>query len=378
MKVQVALLLPWAASAYVCQVLTQSNESLQDSLDFHCDVSGEVCNCSSSFVQGISWLLVNSAMNATMNYSAKAGEWFLTDASGRCVAAFGETSAPSLQKCPPGFYCLGGLAPPRSCNSGDHCPAGTGDESRACPMGYFCPIPAADVRPCPAGGHCPGGTTEPQACWAGHYCRPGDEGQCPKGHYCPFGTETPKRCKPFFRCPPGSKAPDPWFFCLLILLVIAGLAVLGGHFYPEMVQRGCWTCALVAVGVGLMWLVDEAIALFLSLTFVSVAANWALLRVGFVTPAVAQSLLLCTLCVAVGCLWLVHPPWAAFLGGLLLCCAIGYLMSRQNTASVIIGRFLMLAVFVALSFEYFQVDPQFTIGFGVLMLLLLLGIVVSW
>ena len=35
-------------------------------------------NCSSSFVQGISWLLVNSAMNATMNYSAKAGEWFLT------------------------------------------------------------------------------------------------------------------------------------------------------------------------------------------------------------------------------------------------------------------------------------------------------------
>ena len=44
--------------------------------------------------------------------------------------------------------------------------------------------------------------------------------------------------------------------------------------------------ALTATAVGLMWLVDEAIALFLSLAFVSVAANWALLMMGQVSPAV--------------------------------------------------------------------------------------------
>ena len=29
-----------------------------------------------------------------------------------------------------GFYCLGGLEPPRSCNGGEHCPGNTGDEPR--------------------------------------------------------------------------------------------------------------------------------------------------------------------------------------------------------------------------------------------------------
>ena len=30
----------------------------------------------------------------------------------------------------PGFYCAGGLEPPRSCSTGDHCPVGTGLEDR--------------------------------------------------------------------------------------------------------------------------------------------------------------------------------------------------------------------------------------------------------
>ncbi|CAE7345892.1 CIPK24 [Symbiodinium natans] len=126
-------------------------------------------------------------MNSTMNTTAKPGEWYIMDATGQCVAAFGPSSTePTVQKCPPGaiwknqhssaasmarkdnsrnngnghycaakcslicevtvlgcsdmltqlgsggFYCAGGLEPPRSCSSGDHCPVGTGLED-SCP-----------------------------------------------------------------------------------------------------------------------------------------------------------------------------------------------------------------------------------------------------
>ncbi|CAE7637750.1 ABCG25, partial [Symbiodinium pilosum] len=159
---------------------------------------------------------------------------------------------------------------------------------------------------------------------------------------------------------------------------VAGVASLGTMLYTQMVQNDLWACAVCAACAGLMWLVDEAIALFLSLTFVSVAANWALLRIGAVDPTVAQSLLLCTAGVAVALLWLVHPPWAAFFAGLLMCCAICYLMSRQNYAAVLVGRFLLLVAFGVLIFSYSQVDPQFTIALGVVLLLQILGILVSW
>eukprot|EP00913_Durusdinium_trenchii_P010168 g9535.t1 len=345
-------LLPLAVG-YVCQVLTKENDTLQDSLQFHCEVSGLLCNCSSSFIQG--------------------------DGSGRCVASMGGQSMPTLQTCPPGFYCLGGLEPPRSCSAGDHCAAGTGDAPRRCPEGYFCPIPAAAVEPCPAGGHCPAGTTSPQACAAGRFCRLGQEGLCPEGRFCPFGTEYPQKCPPFASCPEGSKAPNRWFFSLLILLsgastkAVASAALVAGVFYPWMVQHGVWLCVITAICIGLMWLVDQAIALFLSLTFVSVAANWALLRMGGFNATVASGLVSCTGLVAVALLWLVHPPWAAFLGG-----TIGYLMSRQNFGSVIVGRILMLALFVFLIYEYSRVDPDFTMALGVLFFCLLLGILVSW
>ncbi|CAL1128766.1 unnamed protein product [Cladocopium goreaui] len=365
-------------SGQVCQLLTEANKTLQDSIGFECEVSGSYCNCSTSLVKGEQWLLVNAAMNSSMFYSAKPGQWYLMDSSGRCVAAFGPLGTPSLQTCPPGFYCLGGLEAPRSCNNGDHCPPGTGDGPRACPKNYFCPIPAADVQPCPAGGHCPGGTTRPQACAAGHYCRFGDEGTCPQGHFCPFGTEIPRKCNVFASCPEGSKSPDRWFFSLLILAAVVGFAVLGSLYYSKIVDYGFGLCALTATAVGLMWLVDEAIALFLSLAFVSVAANWALLMMGQVSPAVASGLVAVTGCVAVLLLWLVHPPWAAFMAGLLICCSIAYLMSRQDFCSVIIGRISMLAFFLFLIFEYSQIDPAFTIAFGVLFVCLFLGIIVSY
>ncbi|CAE7848148.1 CIPK24, partial [Symbiodinium necroappetens] len=314
-----------------------------------------------------------------MNSTAKPGEWYIMDATGQCVAAFGTSATePTVQKCPPGFYCAGGLEPPRSCSSGDHCPVGTGLQDRSCPLGFYCPIPAADVRPCPAGGHCPRGAQSPQACQAGRFCPPGEDALCPKGHYCPYGTEAPKRCKPLFRCPPGSKAEDPWFFSLVILGAVVGVGFLGSMLYMEMVQNDLWACAVCAACAGLMWLVDEAIALFLSLTFVSVAANWALLRIGGVDPAVAQSLLLCTAGVAVALLWLVHPPWAVFFGGLLMCCAIAYLMSRQNRAAVLVGRLLLLIAFAALIFSYSQVDPGFTVALGLVLLIQVLGIILSW
>ncbi|CAE7269291.1 CIPK24 [Symbiodinium sp. CCMP2456] len=318
-------------------------------------------------------------MNYTMNSTAKPGEWYIMDATGQCVAAFGTSATePTVQKCPPGFYCAGGLEPPRSCSSGDHCPVGTGLEDRSCPLGFYCPIPAADVRPCPAGGHCPRGAQSPQACQAGRFCPPGEDAICPQGHYCPYGTEAPKRCKPLFRCPPGSKAEDPWFFSLAILGAVVGVGFLGSMLYMEMVQNDLWACAVCAACAGLMWLVDEAIALFLSLTFVSVAANWALLRIGGVDPAVAQSLLLCTAGVAVALLWLVHPPWAVFFGGLLMCCAIAYLMSRQNRTAVLVGRLLLLVAFAALIFSYSQVDPGFTVALGIVLLIQVLGIILSW
>eukprot|EP00435_Cladocopium_sp_Y103_P052411 s2860_g16.t1 len=368
------------------------------------------------------------------------------DTSGRCVAAFGPMGTPSLQTCPPGFYCLGGLEAPRSCNNGDHCPPGTGNGPRACPKNYFCPIPAADD----AWHRKREGTTRPQACAAGHYCRFGDEGTCPQGHFCPFGTEIPRKCNFFASCPEGSKSPNRWFFSLVILAAVVAFAVLGYLYYSKIVEYGFGLCALTATAVGLMWFVDEAIALFLSLAFVSVAANWALLMMGQVSPAVASGLVSVTGCVAVLLLWLAPladvvsserrgvikrmlreflistylgitmmfqfilrhrdmfvadasvgawrnlavgnkgflerkngfhgtKEWAAFMAGLLICCSIAYLMSRQDLASVIIGRISMtLALFLFLIFEYSQIDPAFTIAFGVLFVCLFLGIIVSY
>jgi len=118
--------------------------------------------------------------------------------------------------------------------------------------------------------------------------------------------------------------------------------------------------------------------LFLSLIFLSVAANWALLKMGQVSPAVASGLVSATAMVAVLLLWLVHPPWAAFMLGLLICCTIGYLMSRQELVSVVCGRICMILFLVFLIFEYSQVDPDFTLAFGVLFLCLFVGIMLSY
>eukprot|EP00931_Biecheleriopsis_adriatica_P041446 TRINITY_DN23686_c0_g1_i1.p1 TRINITY_DN23686_c0_g1~~TRINITY_DN23686_c0_g1_i1.p1 ORF type:complete len:1139 (+),score=184.49 TRINITY_DN23686_c0_g1_i1:38-3418(+) len=370
------------AAAYTCQVLTQDNETLQESLGIDCKVEGLVCNCSTSFVNGVTWMMVTKDINSTMNLTAKPGEWYITDASHQCVAGFGESSQPTVQKCPPGFFCLGGLEPPRSCSSGDHCPVGTGLEDRQCPFGYFCPIPAAPSQPCPDGGYCPVGTTSPTACESGKYCRGGEVGECPAGYYCPYGTKEPRKCKLLYACPRGSKSQDVWPVSVAMILATASAAFFGAKYYEQIVQRGVWVCAICALCVGVMWILDEAIACFLSLTLLSVAGNWAILRIdmcmGSSTPMVAQVLQGGTAAVALALLWWVNPPWSAFMGGLMLCCFIGWLMSRQNVAAVVVGRILLLIAFAAFIFGYSQVDLSFTIAFSILLGVLVFGLLFSW
>lgn len=381
-RVAIAAAVAWswaAADDFVCQVMTRDNASLQSTLGIECNVTQEWCNCSSTYINGALWLRVSRAMNGTMKRLAPPGEWFIRDSSGSCVMQIGNFSLePTPQPCPPGFYCSGGLAPPRSCRAGDHCPGRTPEEGRRCPTGFFCPLPGLSPIKCPDGAQCMEGSTRPNACQAGTYCSAGFSKPCPPGSYCPFGSTQPRKCQFFAICPESSKSEDVTPHAALFLAASAGAAYTGARFYGHVVRHGAWVSLVCGALVAVMWAVDFVIAGFLSLVFVVVAANWALLRIGTCPPLAARLLLLLSLLVAVILLGMVNPPWSLLASGMAMCSLLGWLMSRQNIMVVMIGRTLLVVAYCAMFMVYSRVDPAFTVFVGSLLLLTFSGLLASW
>jgi len=364
----------------VCQIQTESGQSLQDAFGISCNVTDQHCNCSSSLLDGASWYVITEERNETMNDTAGPGEWYITDASGQCVASIGESSPVVLKPvpCPPGFYCSGGLSPPRSCDGGDHCPGGTREQDRRCPFGSFCPLPAAPLQRCPDGGYCPSGSSMPKACPPGYYCRDGDMKLCPGGHSCSVGAQEPRRCRLFSLCPPGSKNENFLAVTSVCLVVLGLVCWCVGKFYYRLVEHGIGPVVLCAAAVGLMWIIDHVIAGFLSLVFIAIAANWALLQLPIFPSVVSPFLIICTALCSLVALWALNPPWAMFEGGLFVPAILWWLMSREKFSCVVAGRMLLLVALGILIFAYIKVDPDFMVLVGALLLVIVLILIISW
>lgn len=188
----------------------------------------------------------------------------------------------------------------------------------------------------------------------------------------------PRRCTTLSLCPPGSMAEDIRITAGLFILACASSAIAGAKFYSKVVSRGRWVCLICAGLVGLAWLVDVAIAGYMTLVYSVVVANWALLRLGARSGWASHIVMLTTLLAALAALWFVNPPWCVLCGGLGLYGGIGYMMSRQNFYLVLCGRFLLVLAFVALIIVYIQVDSGFAAMVGAVNVTTIFALLLSW
>lgn len=370
------------AAEPVCEVMVQPGEPLQDLAGIACNVSEVTCNCTNTYLadfQPVFWP-VTYRVNETMN-KTRAGYWHLTDKSSRCAAGFGASGAPTELSCPPGFYCSGGLAPPRSCSSGDHCPGRTPQAGRRCPAGSFCPFPAAPLQPCMDGGYCPEGSTRPQACQPGNYCRSGQVKDCPKGYYCPFASDEPIKCRFFNRCPPNSTHQDITVLTVCFLLLCCAAMYAGKRFYNVIVQSSLGVCSLAVAVAGSMWLVDRYLGGFLTLLLVVVVVNHVFLQwsSGYCPAIVPRLLLFCTFITALYVVWLKNPAWSMLIAGMLIFLAICWLMSLDDCrCGVLLGRLLLVAAFAGLIFVTSRTDPELIVGMTILFIVGACYLIVLW
>lgn len=208
---------------------------------------------------------------------------------------------------------------------------------------------------------------------------------CPGDYSCSVGAEEPRRCRLFSVCPPGSKNENFLVVTSVCLLILGLICWCFMRFYYRLVEHGIGPVVLCAAAVGLMWIIDHVIAGFLSLVFIALAANWALLQLpmrldpGAEFPSVVSPLLIiCTALCSLFALWVLDPPWAMFEGGLFVPMILGWLMSREKLACVVVGRILLLVVLGILILAYADVDPDFIMLVGALLVVIVLILIISW
>jgi hypothetical protein len=92
----------------------------------------------------------------------------------------------SIQTCPSGSYCPGGISPPITCPAGYYCPANSASPT-ICPIGSHCGSTGlAAAITCPAGYACPStGLTSLTLCGSQTYCPSGSQSVsfCPAGSF---------------------------------------------------------------------------------------------------------------------------------------------------------------------------------------------------
>jgi len=71
----------------VCQFMSEAGSSLQDVVGAQCNVTKDdfgikMCHCSSSLMEGPTWLFLSHNMTQTLaNHPAPPGEWYIMDES---------------------------------------------------------------------------------------------------------------------------------------------------------------------------------------------------------------------------------------------------------------------------------------------------------
>jgi len=194
---------------------------------------------------------------------------------------------------------------------------------------------------------------------------------CTRGSYCPYASDKPIKCDFLKRCPPGSSHQDITILTMGCLLLCGVLMLFVQRYYQVVVEYPAAVSLVLIAAIGLMWLVDRFIGGFLTIIFIAIAANYALLQwsSGRCPSFVPRVLLLCTFIVALYVLWNMNPAWSMLIGGMLLCLTICWLMSQSEyRACVLLGRFLLLAAMAGLIFILSHSDPE---------LLMLIGIVLA-
>lgn len=362
-------------SGYVCQVYLPVGKSLQEVLGVTCTVKAiapTLCVCNDRFWHGWDpyWRVVPDEQKPAMRHDAKPGEWFLLDATRTCSVSMRDDGRPIKAPCPPGFYCAGGLEPPRSCDEGDSCPGGTPPDNRECLEGYFCPFPSAERQKCPSGAMCPPGSTQPEACAAGLYCKDGQAQVCPQGYYCPVACVQPIKCSRIMLCPEGSTHENSLVIAVSFLFVCGTLMAVGAGYYKNFVQSGARTMGVLAVVIIGLYAIDKTIGGFLMLNFGCIGANYIVLRVGTVPPGweVARLLMISTLLAGLTVLWLINPAWSMLCAGILYCFAVGWTVTRESKAIIKVGQALIVLTCLALCVFFWREDRELLqcVGVGVL------------
>lgn len=121
------------------------------------------------------------------------------------VQTYSETINSAQAACPPGYYCIGDVAPFIPCPPGTYQPLYTANhlsQCLLCPAGQYCPQASAMPTPCPGGSY----RSTPNA------TKPSDCATCPVGSYCPSNSTN------FTQCPMGTynslTAQDSFFACV--------------------------------------------------------------------------------------------------------------------------------------------------------------------
>jgi len=139
------------------------------------------------------------------------------------VQSYAETINSAQAACPPGYYCIGDVAPFIPCPPGTYQPLYTANQPSQClpcPAGQYClqasAMPTAcaggsyrstanatqqaDCTTCPIGSYCPSNATNFTQCPAGTYNSLTAQASffsciaCPAGQYCPLGASNPSLC----------------------------------------------------------------------------------------------------------------------------------------------------------------------------------------
>eukprot|EP00405_Crypthecodinium_cohnii_P035959 CAMPEP_0206546060 /NCGR_PEP_ID=MMETSP0325_2-20121206/12486_1 /ASSEMBLY_ACC=CAM_ASM_000347 /TAXON_ID=2866 /ORGANISM="Crypthecodinium cohnii, Strain Seligo" /LENGTH=1144 /DNA_ID=CAMNT_0054045123 /DNA_START=389 /DNA_END=3823 /DNA_ORIENTATION=- len=353
------IFLPSASSQNpVCQLYSEPDTPLQDILAVECNVSTGGCECESSYLESFhpEWKVMTPRTLPAMGKLTPPGYFLPVDKDGNCMATFGPNLMTSILSCLPGFYCEGGLNPPKTCNNGDHCPGGTTAEHRRCPEGYFCPFPAAPLMDCMQGAVCHAGSTAPTSCDAGFFCTEGIAFQCPSGYYCPLASVKPQKCGALKLCPRGSTHEDSAPMALALALVGTAVMIVGSYLYEVFVQSAKLVSSMLMLLILTIWLMDHIIGGFLMLQFLAILINYLMFRYCQCPPLAAQGLTAVTFMTGLFVLYEMDPAWALLLAGLGLIFVVSWLLSRNSPNARFAGRLVLVSLLGVLLFFFARLD----------------------